>query len=94
MPTQMRRKSEYYYARAPRRCIPDYFKHVYLPWVNGARPEVEGQFLGVHDWLPSLRGPCMTEEFTGEHPAIIENALGDLKKRFQDELENEMLRLQ
>lgn len=86
-PFQVRAKTRYYHSWT--QTIPDYFENVYLPWVTGDgadKERIEAQYQGVHDWLPARRGPCYTKPFGGRHPAIIEEAMPDLKKRFAREL--------
>jgi hypothetical protein len=89
MPTQIKRKIEFYYARAPHRGIPDYFETVYIPWVLGSEEErrkIERANQGVHDWLPHLRGSSFTYEFKGQHPEQIRDSMPKLQARFQQQL--------
>ena len=90
--SQVLAKAGYYQFRSD--CIPDWFQTVWLRWVLGndlTRQIIEDEYDGVHEWKPERRGPCRTELFTGEHPAIIQDALPRLKRRFEKELRNKGL---
>ena len=67
--------------------IKNYFYNVYLPWVlgdNNKKQEIENQYNGVHEWIPSARGPCRTKIFEGSHPSIIN--VNKLKQKFELQL--------
>lgn len=86
-PTQMEAKALYYAEMGGN--IPDYFDRVYLPWALGdsyERYSIEERYDGVHNWLPKRRGPCRTQEFTGEHPAEIVRVMPELQRRLKLEL--------
>lgn len=87
---QVRSKIQYYKKEiAKHNCIDDYFEKVWLPWVKGndlERQSIQSQYIGVHEFKPSYRGPCYPELFTGEHPLRIAFTMDQLKKRFDDEL--------
>lgn len=86
-PSQMLAKAKYYAAMGGN--IPDYYNAVYLPWMLGdseERHRIEETFDGVHNWLPSRRGPCRTRLFEGEHPAEIQAVMPALKRRIDREL--------
>ena len=89
LPSQVMDKVVYYRARNPDRVIPDYFQRVYLPWVLGndiARRIIEDEFDGVHEWLPSLRGPCRTRKFDGKLPYWLRQHLPELQAQLETEL--------
>jgi len=87
-PTQMQRKAAYYAIMGGN--IESYFSNVYLPWVLGddaQKTYIEFKYEGVHNWLPSRRGPCYTTLPNRAHPALIQSAMPRLKERFERELE-------
>jgi len=89
-PGQVRQKTRYYHDSVAREhCIDDYYERVYLPWVRGdsaRRQAIEDEFNGVHDFLPSFRGPCRTAPFTGEHPVAIAKRLDKLQALLEGQL--------
>ena len=88
-PSQMKMKADYYHDRDPRGTIENYFERVYLPWVMGPhakRAAIEKEFSGVHNWLPTRRGPCYTKRYEGEHPYHIQQNMKVLRSRFIQEL--------
>jgi len=68
-------------------CIENYFNRIYLPWVLGDREQVEEEFMGVHEFVPRIRGACFTAKFEGEHPASITNNMDKLQDKFQRQLD-------
>jgi len=88
-PDQVYKKVNYYKDSVSRQnCIDDYFTRVYLPWVGGKKEIVEKEFVGVHEFKPHMRGECYTEKFTGSHPESIQRDMGQLKTKFQKQLNN------
>lgn len=89
-PLGVKRKLDYYQAAviAPGKCIPDYFKSVYLPWVQlpEHRKEIENLWKGVQEFVPDIRDECYTELFTGQLPDIIIRDMPQLTSRFNIEL--------
>ena len=75
-PRQVKEKVAYYEAAviAKGKCIPDYYKNVWLSWVKNPdqRQAIEAQYKGVHEFTPDYRGECFTAPFTGTHPVIIQ----------------------
>jgi len=69
-------------------CIPNYFSEVWLPWVQHPeqREAIEKKWKGVQEFMPTARGECYTEPFTGTHPAIIQRDMPLLKQQFAAEL--------
>lgn len=89
MPQSVKSKIEYYASRNRKGTIPDYFEKVWLRWVLGnadAKRNIENEYDGVHEWLPSRRGDCRTTPFTGKHPDVIAKRLPELRRRFSEEL--------
>ncbi len=88
-PDQVYKKVNYYKDSVSRQnCIYNYFTRVYLPWVGGKKDIVEKEFIGVHEFKPHMRGECYTEKFTGSHPESIQRDMGQLKTKFQKQLNN------
>jgi hypothetical protein len=89
-PDQVNKKIGYYKAKVSRQnCIDNYFQNIYLPWVTGndeKKTEIESRYLGVHEFIPSVRGECFTRQFYGTHPKSIFNNLASLKNSFQLQL--------
>ena len=86
-PSQVKNKIEYYRAKVSRQnCIPNYFQDVYMEWMSGNKDKVENKWLGVHEFIPAIRGPARTERFIGFHPENIRKRLPEFTKRIQDEL--------
>lgn len=89
-PSRVKSKTEYIFeSLSPGRCIPDYFRQVYLPWVRGNDAEkqaIEDRFNGTHEIPPELRGPCRTQPFTHPHPPAIEKRLPQLRQKLEAEL--------
>lgn len=89
-PRQVYRKIKYYKAAVSKsRCIDNYFERIYKPWVLGdlsLRSMIEAEFLGVHEFIPSIRGECYTELFTGTHPEAITSRFDFLEGRFTFEV--------
>lgn len=70
-------------------CIPDYFRDVWLNWVRSnemGRLVTERKWKGVQEFMPSARGECYTEEYTGVHPPAIQAAMPELLAKFDREL--------
>ena len=86
-PRQVHTKLQYYKEFLNKSgCISNYYARVYYPWVTGndeQKATIEQQFDGVHEYEPSLRGPCRTELFTGKHPDVIVNSMDKLKIQFK-----------
>lgn len=81
-PRQVFEKINYYESAviSQGKCIPNYFKDVFLAWVQGSIEDkyfIEQQNKGVHEFTPEARGDCYTAEFTGQHPDVI---LRDMKQ--------------
>lgn len=90
-PRQVFEKISYYEAAVIKKgsCIPDYFKSVFLEWINSdiyARKSLENKWIGVHEFIPSYRGDCYTAKFTGEHPDVIKRDLPELLNKFNEQL--------
>ena len=71
-------------------CIPNYFNDVFVPWVQGNagdRAIIEGRWKGVQEFMPKARGEAYTELFTGNHPEIILRDMGQLKQKFNEQLQ-------
>lgn len=89
-PDQVYNKLKYYKEFLSKdNCIDDYFRKIYLPWVTGdfnTKMEIEHKYSGVHEFQPHYRGPCFTNDFSKEHPKIIENNINDLKEKFNNQL--------
>lgn len=89
-PEQVRQKVQYYKAAVSKDlCIDNYFENVYLPWVVGndtVKNRIEGEYHGVHEFVLSYRGDCYTAKFGGEHPEIIQQNMGDLKRKFNEQI--------
>jgi len=69
--------------------IPNYFMNVFYPWVVGndeVKKKIEDKFLGVHEYLPSGRGPCYSSKFDDDHPYYIQKSLDKLRKVFEEEI--------
>ena len=92
-PKQVKNKIEYYKAKVSRhKCIDDYYNTIFLPWTLSEpyeRYHIEKQFSGVHEFKPEYRGDCYTTEFESEHPQAIKNNIENLKKRIQEELDED-----
>ena len=89
-PIQVYNKIQYYKAKVSKgNCIDDYFKKIYLPWINAKTSEerfsVEKIYHGVHEFKPEIRGECFTKPFKDSHPEAIERSLGSLKDRISQE---------
>ena len=48
--------------------------------------KIEDKFLGVHEYLPSGRGPCYSSKFDDDHPYYIQKSLDKLRKVFEEEI--------
>lgn len=90
-PKQVRDKIDYYKEAVSKdNCINDYFRSIWLRWVRGndnERDSIEENYNGVHEFKPSYRGECRTKLFTKPHPLVIRESMKELKKRFNEELE-------
>lgn len=90
-PRQVFNKIAYYKAAVSKdKCIDDYFRNVYLPWVQGdelEREMIEQGYKGVHEWKPEFRSETMTAKFEGTHPAVIMKEKPILETKFKLELE-------
>jgi hypothetical protein len=89
-PRQVYSKVTYYKnALSKEKCIDDYFRRIYLPWVLGdeqKRAAIETEFQGVHEWKPEYRGPAMTQPFIGNHPVPIQRDMAILLAEFSAQL--------
>jgi len=88
-PRQVYNKISYYKsAVSMERCIDNYFKLVYLPWVKfpESRPLIENQFNGVHEFRPDFRPETRTKQFVDSHPDSIIKDLSILKQEFNSQL--------
>ena len=89
-PKQAWMKHLYYSGYSPGITIKDYPTKVFLPWVEGdgeQRHRIEKEWKGVHNFIPSYRGKCFTEQFTGKHPEEIMYSMPELIERFDPEVE-------
>jgi hypothetical protein len=89
-PKQVLDKHIYYSSYSPGITIDDYVRRAYLPWVMGndeKKEYVELEFSGIHNFVPSYRGPCFSEKFDGVHPSEIALSMQTLRFRFERELE-------
>lgn len=70
------------------KCIPYYFKEVWLQWVlyPEKREEIEKKYRGVHEFSPSIREDCYTIPFTGQHPEVIVRDMAELQAKFDEQL--------
>jgi hypothetical protein len=73
---------------APGKCIPDYFKEVFLKWVNFPedRMHIEDKYNGVQEFIPEARGESRTIPFPGQHPEVIRRYMPELKMKFNEQL--------
>ena len=89
-PKQVREKIEYYKGAVSKdNCIDNYFERIWLPWVLGdddKRKQIEDEFNGVHEFIPSYRGECRTIPFTGQHPEIIQRDMDALLRKFHAQI--------
>jgi hypothetical protein len=88
-PNQVFKKMNYYATFLSNGTIPNYFQNVYLPWVvgnNDDKQHIEARYLGVHEWIPSRRGPCFTNQFNQAHPESISSTLTELNGIFAKQL--------
>jgi hypothetical protein len=89
-PRQVERKISYYKECVSKQnCIDNYFKLIYLSWVNGdedIKKFIENQYDGVHEFYPSIRGPCYTAKFNESHPESIQKNIHILKEQIQNQL--------
>jgi hypothetical protein len=70
--------------------IGNYFFNVYWPWVRGnssERADIEKAYDGVHEYLPRIRGESFTKPFIGTHPDAILNNMGELKEKFDEQVD-------
>jgi hypothetical protein len=89
-PRQVHTKTAYYKTFVKNGTIPNYFEHLYLPWVlNGdeVRTVIEQYYQGVHEWIPQRRGPCFTAPFALEHPESIQRHMTELTFEFTKQLQ-------
>jgi len=89
-PDQVYKKVNYYKDSVSKEnCINNYFDEIYYPWVIGSETEketIEKKYLGVHEFIPIIRGPCYTELFTGKHPDSILTGINELNENFLNQL--------
>ena len=88
-PNQVKQKVSYYKAAVSKEnCIDNYYENIYEPWVKHPeqREQIEKEWEGVHEFKPSVRGPCYTAKFDGEHPEIIQKNMEKLRTRFNGQL--------
>jgi len=85
-PDQVFKKVSYYKDSVSKsNCIDNYFEIIYLPWVLGGDDErrtIEDEYMGVHEFKPSVRGECFTSPFLLEHPESINRNLKELDSKF------------
>jgi len=85
-PDQVFKKVSYYKDSVSKsNCIDNYFEIIYLPWVLGnddERRTIEDEYMGVHEFKPSVRGECFTLPFLLEHPESINRNLKELDSKF------------
>lgn len=93
-PKQMQMKSDYYENSKlgdKGWMIKDYFKEVYLRWVNGndeVKKQVEDKYNGVHPFISERRPASRTYRFNDKHPESIEKDISNLKQIFKTELDD------
>lgn len=89
-PRQVYTKVSYYKSEVSKQnCIDHYYLNVYKPWVSGSsayKKAIEDFYQGVHEFKPSVRGPCFTAQFNGEHPESIVKDLHLLQHEFNRQL--------
>lgn len=89
-PMQVYDKISYYESAVIQqgRCIPNYFKDVFLNWIlhPELRDEIENRWNGVQEFVPEIRGESKTIPFTGTHPDIILRDMDILKEKFNSQL--------
>ena len=87
-PDQVYQKVNYYKEKISKNnCIDNYFESIYLAWVyNEDRNSIESKYRGVHEFKPEYRGDCYTKRFTGKHPTLIKERIGELKEKFNSQL--------
>lgn len=90
-PDQVYKKINYYKSSVSKQnCLDNYFNNIYLPWVNGddkMKTNIENQYRGVHEFIPSIRGDCYTAKFDSGHPESIKNNMDILKDKFYKQLQ-------
>lgn len=87
-PHQVYKKTAYYKTFVRGGTIENYFLNVYLRWVAGSPDErraIEQLYQGVHEWVPSRRGPCFTEIFRVGHPEAVAKNLDKLHQVFGEQ---------
>lgn len=89
-PDQVNRKIGYYkHSVSKQNCIDNYFDQIYLPWIcgdNHTKENIETRYLGVHEFLPSVRGPCFTKQFDDDHPESIVKNMSSLQSKIHQQL--------
>jgi len=89
-PQQVFLKGQYYYKRDPNGIIPNYFRTLFVPWIDAKTEEekrkIETPTKGVHVWLPHRRGDAYTSRYSGKHPELIEKSRIQIEKRIEEEL--------
>jgi len=90
-PDQVYKKVNYYKDSVSKQnCIDDYFYKIYYPWITGNNNQkklIEDKFLGVHEFLPSVRGDCYTAPFALSHPESINKSISDLNSKISNQIE-------
>lgn len=90
-PDQVYKKVNYYKDSVSKQnCIDDYFYKIYYPWITGdnnQKKSIEDKFLGVHEFLPSVRGDCYTTPFHLSHPESISKSISDLNFKISNQIE-------
>lgn len=90
-PDQVYKKVNYYKDSVSKQnCIDDYFYKIYYPWITGNNNQkklIEDKFLGVHEFLPSVRGDCYTAPFALSHPESINKSISDLNFKISNQIE-------
>jgi glycosyltransferase involved in cell wall biosynthesis len=88
-PKQVYEKILYYKAAVSKHlCIDNYYYDIWLQWVKypEKRQQIEDTYNGVHEFIPSYRGECRTQLFTGNHPSVIQKDLDALKEKLNKQL--------
>ncbi len=89
-PDQVYKKVSYYkHSVSKQNCIDNYFDRIYLPWIKGddlVKQQIESAYLGVHEFKPSVRGPCFTTPFKDSHPESITNNINSLQQTITEQL--------
>ena len=89
-PLAVYRKISYYEKAviSPGKCIPNYFKDVYLNWVENPQDRIyiEEKYNGVQEFIPEIRGESKTIPYPYFHPQVIIDSVDELQSKFKAEL--------